>query len=75
MANLVLGNQYPAAFYLFWFFKTYEAGERGWKLVRTPNGDPVCEQDHFFSRCLEIIARTMNNMLSEESKRGAMRKT
>lgn len=71
VAKVRITDQYPAQFYLFWFFKCYQPTEHGWIQVRTPDGGPMSKQDHLFTRCLEVIGRTMNEMISEERRRAA----
>lgn len=57
------------AFYLTWFFRCYRAGDSGWYLYCFPDGRPIIVQDAFFVQSLEILARTMNVMMLEESRK------
>jgi hypothetical protein len=51
---------------LSWFNRLFQPTEAGWVMARTPDGLPLMDQDAFFWRALEIIARELNAMRAAE---------
>lgn len=59
-------RQRMVTFYISWFNRVYEASDSGWVVARTPDNQPVTEQDAFFWFSLEAIARELNAMRATE---------
>ena len=67
-------RQRTAQFYVSWFFRVYRTAETGWHAYQTPDGKSIMEQDAYFWQALEIICRTLNQMISEERNKSVGRK-
>lgn len=54
------------SFYMSWFSRLYQPSDSGWFAARTPDNQPVAEQDAYFWFACEIIARELNAMRAAE---------
>jgi hypothetical protein len=53
-------RQRTVDFYLKWFNRVYAPTDSGWVVQRTPDDQPITEQDAFFWFALECIGRELN---------------
>jgi hypothetical protein len=59
-------SQRSCAFYLSWFFQTFQCEESGWVRVRTADGRAIIYQDAFLLLALDAIARKLNEIRAHE---------
>jgi hypothetical protein len=66
MIEKIATRQRMADFYIKWFNRVYVPTDSGWVVARTPDGQPITQQDAHFWFSLEIIARELNAMRALE---------
>lgn len=67
-------SQRTASFYLSWYFRCFRTSESGWQNYQTPDGRAIMFQDAYFWQALEIICRTLNQMISEERQKATRKR-
>lgn len=59
-------HQRQCAFYIQWFNRVYQPSDSGWVVGRTPDDQPITQQDAYFWFALEAVARELNAMRAVE---------